>query len=250
MKWRIQLTIQGLAWLACCGLTLGQERIHLGEHCVFDGSIIDEDVYGFDSDEEALNALRRVLRHTGLEPNFVIRAANVPNAVASIQGKKRYVLYNQKFMMSVRDATNTDWGLTSILAHEIGHHLQGHTLVSGGSRPESELQADKYSGFVLQRMGATLDQAQAAMQLTNEKGSETHPGRNARLAAIVNGWRQAKDMVDEDVSTTDPPSKIPEPQSQPSLPSLQSTQQPAIPPSSVSSQNVYVGARHVFDIED
>ena len=34
-----------------------------------------------------------------------------------------------------------------------------HTLERGGSRPEIELEADEFSGFVLRKMGATLPQA-------------------------------------------------------------------------------------------
>ena len=185
-----------------------QERIALTQYCVFDGSTLSEEVYGFDSDEEAQAALNRVMRHAGLEPNFIIQAANVPNAVAAIDGSQRLILYNQEFMINVRDLTNTDWSTVSILAHEVGHHLQGHTLMFGGSRPPTELEADKYSGFILQRMGATLEEAQAAMQLVaDEMGSATHPGREARLAAITNGWVQGRDLNEQTPDTGPPPSE-------------------------------------------
>jgi hypothetical protein len=154
------------------------------------------------------------MQHTGLETNFVIRAANVANAVAAIQGEQRLILYNQQFMMRVRDRTGSDWSQISILAHELGHHLQGHTLQPGGSRPPIELEADKYSGFILHRMGATLAQAQAAMQLiANDQGSTTHPGKQARLAAITNGWLKARDLAGQ---TTNPGSPNPSPAPQPS----------------------------------
>jgi hypothetical protein len=114
-------------------------------------------------------------------------------------------------MERVRRTTNTDWSAISILAHEIGHHLQGHTLLRGGSRPEIELQADRYSGYVLQRMGASLDEAQIAMRnLGSQSGSATHPGRDARLAAIANGWVAARDQSRNRTSDPDPK---PEPES-------------------------------------
>ncbi len=186
--------------LAACILLAGgsvsaQERIDITEYCVFDGSDISDSIFGFTSDREAHEALDRIMRFAGLEPSFVLKAASVPNAVAAIKGTQRLILYNQQFMMRVRDRTQTDWSAISILAHEVGHHLQGHTLQRGGSRPEIELEADKYSGFILKRMGAPLDKAQAAMRLiTTEEGSKTHPGRQARLAAITNGWLQASDL--------------------------------------------------------
>jgi hypothetical protein len=197
-----------------------QELLTLSNYCVFDGSPVDNEVYGFASDQEANAALQRVMQYTGLNPNFVLRAANVPNAVANIQGSQRYILYNQQFMMQVRTATNTEWSAISILAHEIGHHLQGHTLIPGGSRPNLELEADRYSGYVLYRMGASLPQAQAAMNfVANDQGSSTHPGKQARLAAITNGWIEARDLQSPPTtqgSQQPNPNPVPQPAQQPS----------------------------------
>ncbi len=154
-------------------------------------------IYTFASDNEAKQALARIMQVTGLPTNFNIMAANVPNACAVIKCPtsstcERYILYNQDFMLKVRDLTRTNWSEISILAHEIGHHLSGHTLDNLGSRPEIELEADKFSGFVLGKMGATLADAKAAMELIgSSSGSSTHPAKDARLAAIVNGWREA-----------------------------------------------------------
>jgi len=163
--------------------------------CQFDGSVTEEDVYLFASDKEAQEVVARIVKYAGLEQNFEVQAASVPNAQAVVRGEKRLLLYNQEFMRRVKDATKTDWAAVSIMAHEIGHHLQGHTLKPGGSRPPIELEADKFSGHILYRMGATLEEAQAAMkEVANERASETHPAKSARLAAIVNGWIQASDQ--------------------------------------------------------
>ena len=63
--------------------------------------------------------------------------------------------------------------------------------MSGGSRPDLELQADKFSGFVCAKLGATLQQAQAAMNsIASTSGSSTHPPKSARIEAIALGWNQ------------------------------------------------------------
>ena len=81
------------------------------------------------------------------------------------------------------------------MAHEIGHHLSGHTIVPGGSQPPIELESDKFSGFVLFKMGAPLKDAQNAIAtLIPEKDGETHPGRRKRLAAIAAGWTEACEL--------------------------------------------------------
>lgn len=170
------------------------------------------------------------------EPNFLIRAANVPNAVATLMGPQRAILYNQQFMLQVKNATKTEWSAISVLAHEVGHHLQGHTLQSGGSRPPIELEADKFSGYVLYRMGASLDQAQAAMKIVaNDQGTSTHPGKSARLAAITNGWLNAKELT-QDKPDTKAPSPSPVPQPQP----------PTIPGPQPSTPSITYVARAVF----
>ena len=171
-------------------------RIQLGHYCTFDGTVIETDaIYGFQSDDAARGALNRVVGATGLQPNFHIFAGNVPNAAAVIQGDTRLIVYNQRWMEQLGNATGSDWARLAVLAHEVGHHLQNHTLEGGGSRPERELEADEYAGFTLQRMGATLEQTVQLTQIFPDDGSRTHPGRRAREAAFTNGWMKSRDMT-------------------------------------------------------
>lgn len=175
---------------------LAQEELDVSEYCDYISSTPGKKLFEFESDDEAKTALTQVMRHVGLKPNFEIRAANVSNAAAVLKDKKRLILYNQQFMIDITKQTQSKWANLSILVHELGHHLQGHTLEDGGSRPKIELEADYYSGFVLQQMGATLEQAKLAMnKLAPDQGSETHPAKDARLAAIVNGWIAAQDLT-------------------------------------------------------
>jgi hypothetical protein len=125
--------------------------------------------------------------------SFTVLATNdVGNAAAAIRGAERFILYNPQFMASVERAASTPWDSYSIMAHEIGHHLAGHTLRAGGSQPPLELEADYFSGGTLSRMGASESDASAAMKrLGSPSGSATHPSRSDRLNAISRGWRDA-----------------------------------------------------------
>ncbi len=164
--------------------------------CTYDGTPIKGPVYEFAPSQATGQMVGRIMGSVGLKPRFEVKAANVPNAAAVIYNNQRYILYSQNFVELVNRATKTDWGAVSIIAHEIGHHLNGHTLGVDGSRPSNELEADEFSGFVLQRMGATMLEAQAAMNaLAHEEATETHPPRNARLEAIAAGWYRAKENV-------------------------------------------------------
>lgn len=171
-----------------------QTKLTISSACSYYGERLPTEIYSFSSDNEAKTALATITSASGIPMNFELVAGNVPNACATLKwnaysrGYDRVIIYNQTFIQRLRNATN-DWAALSILAHEVGHHLSGHSLISGGSRPELELEADKFSGFILARLGATLQQAQLAINtIASENYSTTHPPKSARLAAVANGW--------------------------------------------------------------
>jgi len=148
---------------------------------------------------EAINVIDRILQPIGLKRNFVILPCdNIQNALAVTTSTGiRYIIYDYTFLAALSKLTS-DWTKTSILAHEIGHHLSGHTLRISESLEQQkikELEADEFSGFILFKLGATLQQAQAAMNLVATEGSDansTHPAKSKRLLAIKNGYENAQ----------------------------------------------------------
>ena len=115
----------------------------------------------------------------------------------------RYVLYNKKYLCGIQNHTGSKWADDSVFAHEVGHHLANHTL-SAGSRPYFELQADWFSGFILQKMGSPLDGATIVLgkmlehQYRNGNAgrstSRTHPQPEDRIAAVAEGWSYACEL--------------------------------------------------------
>lgn len=153
---------------------------------------------GFTSDEEAEIAVDRILEAVGLFRNFTIQECpDINNAVAKVieisEGyKERYILYDNNFFNKINSKALTDWASLSILAHEIGHHLNGHSLNNEGSNHKFELEADFFSGSALAKLGASLAEAQSAITtLKYEKATRTHPAKADRLEAIKNGWNKA-----------------------------------------------------------
>ena len=165
--------------------------------CGFDKDVINKKVYAFASDIDADNALEKIMKLTGLPPNFEIKAANVDNACAVVEcddnrGCKRIIYYNQEFIEKMNDATNTDFTELAILAHEIGHHLSGHTIAEPKNRHEEELEADKFAGFILHQLGASIETAKNVFSYFPINGTKTHPPKEARIAAMSNGWYDSK----------------------------------------------------------
>jgi hypothetical protein len=167
------------------------EQISTVNSCNYAGSPSPAKVLAFSSDIEAQEAVKKIVDASGLAQNFQIRAAGVSNAAATIDGAKRYLLYNQTFIQDMQRATGSPWAALSVMAHEVGHHLNGHPL-DPNRDPKYEIEADYYSGFILQRLGASLAEAQSAVNyLPMTNMSATHPQKHDRLAAIANGWTKA-----------------------------------------------------------
>ena len=153
----------------------------------------------FASDRNADIALDRILDVTGMSKRFVLKeCSNISNCIATTYDGIRYILYDREFMDAIAEKTNS-WSSLSILAHEIGHHVNGHTLGEALSLSESrqmELEADEYSGFIMQKLGVSLAQAQDAIRTlvpSNRVDTySTHPSRDKRLSAIERGYNRAK----------------------------------------------------------
>lgn len=124
-----------------------------------------------------------------LEADFKID--NVARAVT--RGSQRYVVYDAKWFTF--EDNRVSWYSIYVLGHEIGHHIYGHTH---GFKPEqhrAELDADRFGGWVVARLGGRLDQAVAFTRVFSEKGSKSHPPRHERIAAIQEGWQAGKNVM-------------------------------------------------------
>ncbi len=154
---------------------------------------LSTEAYEFEPDKVAKEAVSKIVQYTGLAPNFIVVSdKNITTAIAYLKNNKRYIAYNPKFIEKLNNKTATNWAAVSVLAHEIGHHLSGHTLPKNSS-PGNELLADKFSGFILYQMGATLNDAKAALgAIGHEMDTTKHPPKTSRLFAIQEGWEEAK----------------------------------------------------------
>jgi hypothetical protein len=168
--------------------------------CSYDGSPVTADAQALtgNAPNDCSLAVRRIMGYTGLPANFLVVSGPVDNAAAVIlldrnRIPQRVIAFNPRFMATAEARVGgSPWGPISVMAHEIAHHLSGHTIVPGGSRPEIELEADKFSGFVLQKMGAPLNAAtQMILTVGSDHASPSHPAKLQRAEAIKQGWVQA-----------------------------------------------------------
>ena len=160
----------------------------------------------FASERVADSALDDILNVIGASKRFVLKeCSNINNAVALTMNGVRYIMYDPEFMTSL--SYGDEWSNKFILAHEVGHHINGHTVdvlaanssnkVSLSTRRIQELESDEFAGFVLGRLGASLSDALSGVQsLSNKDDSySTHPRRSKRIAAIKKGFKESGGYV-------------------------------------------------------
>ena len=164
--------------------------------CGYDRNISPDNIYVKNASTEAEEAIFNIIDAIGLYTKFEVKASNIPTAAATIINNKRYILYNEKFMSALASAAENDWTSVSILAHEIAHHLNGHTMDKFGMQHQQELEADEFSGYVLRKLGASVTDAQQALAIIAENvDTKTHPARDKRLKAIAKGWQKADQQL-------------------------------------------------------
>jgi hypothetical protein len=126
--------------------------------------------------------------------NFNLKEQNgIQNAYATMSGSQRWIVYDNNFLEDIDAYAKTKWASISIMAHEMGHHYYNHVVSGKGSTVPTEIEADAFSGYMMQKEGATLEQALAAMKaIGTEQQTATHPAKADRLTAITRGWNAAK----------------------------------------------------------
>ena len=157
---------------------------------------LDPALFQEETDLMAKSAVAQIMAFAGLRPIYTIVPARVPTALAYIKENKQYIAYNPEFIKELNNKTHTRWGVISVLAHEIGHHMLGHTLKNKPATKAEELDADRYSGFILQRMGATKAQALLALKTFGHTFDTLHhPPLEERLKAVEAGWQSARNST-------------------------------------------------------
>ncbi len=147
----------------------------------------------FQSVYEARDILKNMLDTIKWKENFSIREQNgINNAYATILQNKRWIIYDNDFLENLDTYAATKWASISVLAHEMGHHYYNHVVSGKGSTIPTEIEADAFSGYIMNKMGGTLAQAVAAMKtIATDRASSTHPAKADRIASITKGWNMA-----------------------------------------------------------
>ncbi len=169
----------------------------------------------FQSVYEARGYINTMLDSINWKENFTVREQNgINNAYATIMNNRRYIIYDNDFLENLDGVANTRWASISVLAHEMGHHYRNHLVDSRGSTPPKEIEADYFSGYVMAKLGASMEEAIQGMSIiASPRASASHPAKNDRLDAIAKGWNYAKGIANSGPTRNTTPA--PQPQQNP-----------------------------------
>jgi uncharacterized protein (TIGR02145 family) len=158
----------------------------------------------FVSETEVDNLVTEMLSRFGARNRYIIISCpQVDNCQAMLYKGRPYILFNPDFLQSVKrlnfSASNLpamqarDWAALTILAHELGHHINNHLInpLPDATARDMELEADQTAGFIIYMMGGEIGDMLPAYLKSPEQGSYTHPPRKARTEALEKGYRDA-----------------------------------------------------------
>jgi tetratricopeptide (TPR) repeat protein len=140
--------------------------------------------------------LKYITDEIGIAPNFVLKyCANTANAVAVInpfQKNKRYILFDGEYFSRLYN--NDKYSAVFIIAHEVGHHLNGHTIPSTNENildlQKQELESDYFAGFIMFRLGATENDIIKTINKFPEPDNDfsSHPKNHKRINYALKGF--------------------------------------------------------------
>ena len=139
-----------------------------------------------------------------LRKNFIVKDCdNIQNAFATIYKDVRYIVMDERYFHSIYDNYQIAYYL--ILAHEIAHHLNGHTIEGNDNdykkSQQKELECDYFAGVALANLGFALNDITAeAKKLLYDPAyniASSHPPLSKRIEAISDGFTTSKNKKDE-----------------------------------------------------
>ena len=136
-------------YILLASTTFAQELLNVDaqKRCVFSGKTMEAELYRFPDNEKVVQMVEDIRQLSEADNNFELIQTNVENVSAVMNKGKRYLLYSLDF---IEKASSIE--IYGALAHEIGHHANGHTFEDNRRKIE-ETEADVFMGYILSKKG-------------------------------------------------------------------------------------------------
>ena len=186
---RVAIVALSVSWSATP--SAAQEAIRTDGVCLFSSATSVQSLYTFPSDRRSVELLDKFVEASGAAVLLTIQASSVDDVAAADVDGRRLILYNQYAISKLDQSWQGNWPLMLRLAHQVGHHANAHAFrIEASARIEEELEADRFAGYVLRRLGATkavvTDLSRA---FPSPARGAPFPSKERRASALTEGWR-------------------------------------------------------------
>ena len=157
-----------------------------------------------DPDDLAQSSISRVRAFLSIPENtYIVRSdRGWKNFGSDLMDGKWYIVYDPDYVADLRRKTKTEWAIIAAAAHEIAHHVLGHTKEPLDPRlpeeeklkiqVEREREADRFAGATVAKMQGPRGSRDEALALIPELPDDVpgYPPRIERLTAARAGWEE------------------------------------------------------------
>ncbi len=164
-------------------------EIDITNKCIYSGTVMDEELYSFATDVTTMDKVVKQILELGgdFERNFAVIQTNVENISAVVDKGRRYLLWSQDFLENANRIETY-----GSVAHEIGHHLNEHSL-----KPEvqeiEEKEADFFMGFILYK--ANFSEGEIRNFLRKTPKTESSGFDEERFKNVMAGFEKSASLI-------------------------------------------------------
>lgn len=156
--------------------------VDINQRCIYSGSIMDEELYRFDDNDNVDKWVKEILESGGAERNFQLVQTNVENISAILDGNTRYLFYSIDF---IQKASRIE--VYGALAHEIGHHVNKHIFATD-RRTIEESEADFFMGYFFSKKNIPKVEIEGFLR---KMPSSYGIAVQERLKTVLDGYEKA-----------------------------------------------------------
>lgn len=164
-------------------------------------SPIDKSIINCLAESPSVNAfnnslIKYISEEIGISPNFTFKyCANIKNAAAIInplQNNTRYILFDSDYFNNLYNRDKLS--VLFIIAHEMGHHLNGHTIPKKHNNiyelQQQELEADYFAGYIMFKLGASEKNIIETINKFPDPQNDysSHPKNSLRINYALKGY--------------------------------------------------------------
>ncbi len=157
-------------------------------HCSYSGTAWEDELYRFDDNAQVDAWIKEILTAGNAAQNFKIVPTNVESVAAIVDNGQRYLFYSLDFIQKANAVA-----VYSALAHEIGHHVNGHTL-NGENTLSEESEAYFFMGYVLSKKGFPQQFLLLELARTSEGSTKSNGAGDDNLKhkkTVLDGFNKA-----------------------------------------------------------